>query len=78
MKKPPFSAFKGANRPCYVVASKNPRTGKYLPPFSARQVSESAAIQTAFAWFRDGIPQQNGKAIDRKRYSLREMAKDAV
>ncbi|MFP3089181.1 tyrosine-type recombinase/integrase [Treponema sp. TIM-1] len=77
MKKPlPFSVFKRANRPCYVVAFKNPQTGKYLPPISTRQVSESAAIQTAFGWFRDGIPQQNGKTIDIKRYSLREMAKD--
>jgi hypothetical protein len=77
MKKPlPFSVFKRANRPCYVVAFKNPQTGKYFPPISTRQVSESAAIQTAFAWFRDGIPQQNGKTVDFKRYSLREMAKD--
>jgi hypothetical protein len=77
MKKPlPFSVFKRAKRPCFVVAFKNPETGKYLPPISTRQVSESAAIQTAFQWFWDGIPQQNGKTVDLKRYSLREMAKD--
>jgi integrase len=78
MKKSlPFSVFKRANRPCYVVAFKNPQTGKYLTPISTRQVTETAAIQTAFEWFRDGIPQQSGKAVDLKQYTLREMAKDA-
>jgi integrase len=78
MKKPlPFSVFKRAKRPCYVVTFKNPQTGAYLTPISTRQVTESAAIETAFAWFRDGIPQQKGKTLDLKRYSLREMAKDA-
>jgi hypothetical protein len=78
MKKPlPFSVFKRAGRPCYVVAFKNPQNGKYLPPVSTRQMTEAAAIQTAFEWFRDGIPQQNGKTVDLKLYSLREMAKDA-
>ncbi|MFP3042426.1 site-specific integrase [Treponema primitia] len=78
MKKSlPFSVFKRANRPCFVVAFKNQQTGKYLTPISTGQVTESAAIQTAFEWLRDGIPQQNGKPVDLKRYSLREMAKAA-
>jgi hypothetical protein len=62
--------FKRAKRPCYVVAFKNPETGKYLPPISTRQVSESAAVQTAIAWFRDGIPQQNGKTVDLKMNTI--------
>ncbi|MDR2435673.1 MAG: hypothetical protein LBD47_14060 [Treponema sp.] len=62
MKKPlPFSVLKRAKRPCYVVAFKNPQTGVYLTPISTRQVTESAAIETAFAWFRDGILQRKGK-----------------
>jgi hypothetical protein len=73
----PFSVFKRAKRPCYVVACKNPETGAYLTSISTRQVTESAAIETAFAWFREGIPQKDGKTVDLKRYSFREMAKDA-
>ncbi|GHU14881.1 hypothetical protein FACS1894161_5570 [Spirochaetia bacterium] len=38
MKKPlPFSLFKRADRPCYLVAFKNEKTGTYLPPVSTRQ-----------------------------------------
>jgi hypothetical protein len=63
MKKPlPFSVFKRANRPCYLVAFKNEKTGACLPPikrgtfaacaarlrFSARKTTGAEAIKTAF------------------------------
>jgi integrase len=77
MKKPlPFSVFKRAGRPCYVVAFKNERTGSYLPPISTRQTDESAAIKTAYEWFRDGIPQK-AKVHSIKQFSLRDMLKEA-
>ena len=77
MKAPlPFSVFKRANRPSYLVAFKNEKTGDYLPPISTRQTDESAAIKTAYEWFRNGVPQKD-KAIDLKEYTLRDLAKEA-
>jgi hypothetical protein len=78
MKNPlPFSVFKRAGRPCYLVAFKNEKTNRYLSPISTRQTSEPAAIQTAFEWYRNGIPQQNGKAIDLKQVSLRKTVRES-
>ena len=77
MKKPlPFSVFKRANRPSYLVAFKNEKTGTYLPPISTRQTDETAAIKTAYEWYRQGIPQKD-KVIDLKEYTLRDLAKEA-
>jgi integrase len=78
MKKPlPFSVFKRANRPCYLVAFKNEKTGAYLPPVSTRQTDEAAAIKTAYDWFRNGVPYKD-KAVDLKEYTLRNLAKEAT
>jgi integrase len=77
MKKPlPFSVFKRANRPCYLVAFKNEKTGTYLPPISTRQTDEAAAIKTAYEWYRQGVPKKD-KVIDLKEYTLRDLAKEA-
>jgi integrase len=77
MKAPlPFSVFKRANRPCYLVAFKNEKTGAYLPPVSTRQTDEAAAIKTAYEWFRNGVPQKD-KVTDFKEYTLRDLAKEA-
>jgi integrase len=77
MKKPlPFSVFKRANRPCYLVAFKNEKTGTYLPPISTRQTDETAAIKTAYQWFREGVPRKD-KVVDLKQYTLRNLAKEA-
>jgi len=77
MKKPlPFSVFKRANRPCYLVAFKNEKTGAYLPPISTRQTSEDAAIKIAYEWFRNGVPHKD-KVVDLKEYTLRDLAKEA-
>jgi len=58
MKSLPFSVFKRAGRPCYLVAFKNEETGEYYPAISTRQKTEAEAVKTAFAWLRDGIPQK--------------------
>ena len=77
MKAPlPFSVFKRANRPSYLVAFKSEQTGAYLPPISTRQTDEAAAIKTAYEWFRNGVPNKN-KVIDLKEYTLRDLAKGA-
>ena len=77
MKAPlPFSVFKRANRPSYLVAFKNEKTGTYLPPISTRQTDESAAIKTAYEWFKNGVPQKD-KVVDLKEYTLRDLAKEA-
>ena len=76
MKKPlPFSVFKRANRPCYVVAFKNERTGTYLPPISTRQTDEAAAIKVAYEWFKNGVPNKNN-VVNLKDYTLRDLAKE--
>jgi hypothetical protein len=47
MKKPlPFSVFKRARQPSYLVAFKNLQTGAYMPPISTRQTDEAEAIKT--------------------------------
>jgi integrase len=77
MKAPlPFSVFKRANRPCYLVAFKNEKTGTYLHPISTRQTDEAAAIKTAYEWYKNGVPQKD-KVIDLKEYTLRDLAKQA-
>jgi integrase len=76
MKSLPFSVFKRADRPCYLVAFKNEETKEYLPAISTRQKTESEAIKIAFSWLRDGIPVRGGR-LDVKKYSLRDMAKSA-
>jgi hypothetical protein len=53
----PFSVFKRADRPFYSVAFKDP-DGKYLSPISTKKRTKAEAIQTAFQWLRDGIPQK--------------------
>jgi hypothetical protein len=52
----PFSIFKRADRPCYLVSFKDDN-GKYLPPFSTKKKTEAEALKVAFQWLRDGIPQ---------------------
>jgi hypothetical protein len=73
MKSLPFSVFKRADRPCYLVAFKNETTGEYLPAISTKQKTKSEAVKTAFAWLRDGIPGKEG-SLNVKQYSLRDMA----
>ena len=53
----PFSLFKRADRSCFSVSFKG-KDGKYLPPISTGKKTENEARETAFLWFRDGIPQK--------------------
>jgi integrase len=76
MAKFPFSVFKRTGRRFYYVSFKNDKTGEYLPALSTKQETESAAIATAFAWLKDGIPRQ-GEAVPLQKYTLRDMAREA-
>jgi hypothetical protein len=51
----PFSVSRRKGRRFYYVQFKG-ENGEYLPAVSTRQVSEAAAIETAFQWFREGRP----------------------
>src|SRR5215510_11734670 len=53
----PFSVFKRADRPFYLVSFKDDN-GKYLPPLSTKKTNEKDTIQVAFEWLRNGIPQK--------------------
>ena len=53
----PFSIFKRADRPCFLVKFKD-KDGNYLPPLSTKKTDRDEAVKVAFAWLRDGIPQK--------------------
>jgi hypothetical protein len=53
----PFSVFKRASRPSFLVSFKD-ADGKYLPPISTKKKDHDEAVQVAFLWLRDGIPQK--------------------
>ncbi|MDR0409422.1 MAG: site-specific integrase [Spirochaetaceae bacterium] len=57
----PFSVFKRAGRPFYVVSFKDEATGRYLPAVSTKKTTEAEAIKTAYEWLRDGIPHKGGR-----------------
>ena len=60
-KKPyPFSIFKRADRPSYLVSFKDDE-GKYLPPLSTKKKTEDEALQIAFRWLKEGIPQKQSQ-----------------
>jgi len=58
----PFCVFKRNDRPCFLVKFKDD-DGNYLPPVSTKKKNKDEAIQVAFKWLRDGIPQK--KAVVR-------------
>ena len=76
MKNLPFSIFKRETRRFYSVQFKNEQTGKPLPEISTKKETKAEAIKIAFDWLKNGIP-QNGEPIDFKKYTLRDMAKEA-
>ena len=76
MAKLPFSIFRRAGRRFYYVQFKNEKTGEYMSAISTKQETESGAVSTAFQWLKDGIPQK-GEAVSLKKYSLRNMAREA-
>ena len=76
MNKLPFSIFKRGNRRYFYVRFRNQQTGEYLPVVSTKKETKAEAMQTAFEWLKNGIPQK-GEIIDFKKYTLRDMAKEA-
>jgi len=62
--------FKRTDRPCFLVSFKGD-DGKYLPPLSTKKKTEDEAIQVAFQWLRDGIPQKQN-TVKVHNLSLRE------
>ncbi|MDR0472787.1 MAG: site-specific integrase [Treponema sp.] len=51
----PFSVFRRKGRKFFYVQYKS-KSGGYLPAVSTKQTSEDAAIETAFKWYREGLP----------------------
>jgi hypothetical protein len=62
MVRLPFSVFRREGRRFYYVQFKD-KKGGYLPAISTKQTSESAAIEIAFKWLREGRPTGNGGSI---------------
>jgi hypothetical protein len=75
MKNLPFLVFRRSRRPFYSVVFKNEQTGKNLPEISTKKETKTEAIQTAFDWLKNGIPQK-GEIVGIKKYTLRDMAKE--
>ncbi len=69
----PFSVFKRADRPNYLVSFKDDN-GTYLPPVSTKKRTEKEAIDIAFKWLRDGIPQKKS-ALRVHDVSLKNVAR---
>jgi len=69
----PFSVFKRNNRPGFLVSFKD-ADGKYLPALSTKKKSYDEALQVAFQWLRDGIPQKQN-TVRVHNLSLRETVK---
>jgi hypothetical protein len=69
VNKYPFSIFKRASRPCYLVAFKD-EAGKFLPPVSTKKTTEAEAFKVAFQWLQDGIPQKR-ETVKLKQLSLK-------
>jgi integrase len=76
MKQLPFLVFKRKQRRFFYVRFKDGQTGEYLPVISTKKETKAEAIQTAFDWLKNGIPQK-GEPVDFKKYTLRDMAKGA-
>ena len=75
MKQLPFRVFKRSDRRFFSVIFKNENAGKCLREISTKKETETEAIQVAYEWLGNGIPEK-GELIDFKKYSLRDMAKE--
>jgi len=69
----PFSIFKRADRSCYSIAFKD-ANGKYLRPISSGKKNEKEAMEIAFQWLRDGIP-QNQSVLRVNDLSLKDLVR---
>ncbi|MDR2618207.1 MAG: site-specific integrase, partial [Treponema sp.] len=73
VNKYPFSIFKRASRPCYLVAFKD-ESGKFLPPISTKKTTEAEAFKVAFQWLQEGIPQKQ-ETVRVKQLSLKSLVR---
>jgi hypothetical protein len=69
----PFCVFKRADRPCFLVKFKD-EAGNNLPPVSTKKNSRKEAMQVAFNWLRDGIPNKKA-AIWVNDLSMKDMVR---
>ena len=69
----PFSVFKRSDRPYFLVSFKDDN-GKLMPPVSTKKKSEKEAMDVAFKWLRDGIPQKK-VAVRVNDLSLKDVAR---
>ena len=70
----PFSVYKRADRPYFLVQF-NDENGKQLPPISTKKKTKEEAEKIAFLWLRDGIPQKQN-TVRVHNLSLRETVKN--
>jgi integrase len=72
----PFTVFKRATQPSYLVKFKDEITGKYNSARSTGKATKAEATKIAFEWLKNGIPSK-GESLDFETYSLRNMIKQA-
>jgi hypothetical protein len=68
-----FSVFKRSNRLFFSVSFKD-ASGRYLSAVSTRKPTETEAIQVAFQWLCDGIPQKKA-ALSVSKLALKDFAR---
>ena len=73
VNKYPFSIFKRASQPCYLVAFKD-ESGKFLPPVSTKKSTEAEAFKVAFQWLQEGIPHKQ-ETVKVKQLSLKSLVR---
>ena len=69
----PFCVFKRTDRPCFLVKFKD-EAGNYLPPVSTKKNTRDEAMQVAFKWLRNGIPQKK-ETLRVSDLSLKDMVR---
>jgi hypothetical protein len=73
VNKYPFSVFKGADRPCFLVSFKD-ETGKFMPPVSNRKDTEAEAFKVVFRWLQEGVPQKQ-ETVKVRQLSLKSLVR---
>jgi integrase len=56
----PFSIFKRADRPSFLVSFKD-ENGDYLPPLSTKKKTKEEAQKIAFQWLKEGVQKKQEK-----------------
>jgi hypothetical protein len=58
----PFSVSRRKGRRFFYVQFKG-SNGEYLPAISTKQITEEAAIEVSFKWYREGKPAPEGPTL---------------